>query len=79
VSRSKKKHPAGKVTTAKSEKRDKVKAHRALRVAERRSLSLLGTDLDTDFPVIRNVSDVWAFEGDGKSYWNNAPARHYRK
>jgi len=55
---------------ASSEKQDKRKANRALR---RRVKS---GDYDA---MIKDVSDPWAFNKDGKNYWEDATEKDMRK
>jgi hypothetical protein len=50
------------MTTARSEKRDKVAAHRSLRVAERADYGRV----DPVGPLLREVSDVWVMAKDGR-------------
>lgn len=58
-----------------SEKQDKREANRALRRLIRANL-----DEETeDFPHVREVSDVWAFNKDGKRYNADLDDRHMRK
>lgn len=77
MSRSKKKTPICGIATAASEKFDKRCANRAYR----RAIHTLCDDIsrvedhdaDTEFPTVREMSDVWGFAKDGKVY--NPPHR----
>jgi hypothetical protein len=64
MSRSRRKSPIRGVVGARSEKRDKRNAHKALRQAERRAIT---QDLPSPRPV--DVSDDWDFAKDGKVSW----------
>jgi len=59
MSRSRKKTPAGGMTNARSEKDDKRRANRKLRRKTR-------AGDPANAPAIREVSDVWVFQKDGK-------------
>jgi hypothetical protein len=62
MSRSRRKTPARGITTADSEKSDKVKAHRKLRRAVR-----IAIDQNTDaLPQEKEVSNKWTMAKDGK-------------
>jgi len=67
MSRSRKYTPIGAITTATSEKRDKQLANRRLRAALRSAVAL-GADV---LPEMRDVSDPWTFDKDGKT-WRGA-------
>ncbi|RSK45769.1 hypothetical protein EI293_00940 [Hymenobacter perfusus] len=58
------------VTTAASEKQDKRQANRLLRRKVRQGKVCL---------TLREVSNVWAFSKDGKTYQLSATARNIRK
>lgn len=60
MSRSYQHSPFCGITTCRSEKEYKVRAHRRLRVAERTMLE------DDPEPRLEDVSDVWSFGKDGK-------------
>lgn len=64
MSRSRRKTPIFGMTTARSEERDKVQAHRDERRAVRAAIA---EDADL-MPHTREVSDVWGFAKDGKRY-----------
>jgi hypothetical protein len=73
MSRSTRKRPWTGVTTAKSEKRDKILAHRRLRAATRlleRLPEIREAAPGLSFPIMREVSDVWSFAKDGKTRIN---------
>jgi hypothetical protein len=66
MARSRKKTPMSGITSAKSEKADKLSAHRKER---RKVRSRLSTDVEPDIlPHRREVGDVWSFAKDGKKY-----------
>jgi hypothetical protein len=58
------------ITTARSEKQDKRFANRRFRHAWKQGREV--TDL-------REVSDEWVFDKDGKRYWHDAPRRAMTK
>jgi hypothetical protein len=62
MSRSRKKTPIHGITTARSEKQDKRHANRALRARARSSMA----HGDEVAPALREVSDVWCMDKDGK-------------
>ena len=72
-----------------SERRDKRRAHKKLRVRLHNTLKAVvnqaGTDAnskDTEIDVyltLRHVSDIRTFSKEGKFYWVNMPARFLRK
>jgi len=66
MSRSRRKNPAGGATYAHTEKYSKRHANRALRVAAR--LAILA---DREPPLMREISDVWAWPKDGKVWWGS--------
>lgn len=66
MSRSYRKHPFGGITTATSEKWDKRHANRTLRHANKNRLR---KGEEENFAHMREVSNVWGFGKDGKSYW----------
>ena len=77
MSRSKRKTPVLGITTAKSEKQDKRIANRKLRRAVKQRL---GYDPDGVMPELREVSNVWSMDKDGKrryfrSEWEAKPRR----
>ncbi len=63
------------VTTAKSEKKDKQLANRRLRRIAKEKLKLGETEL----PILREVSDVWDFDKDGKIYNSDMTKKDMRK
>ena len=65
MSRSRRKHPAGGITTADSDKYGKTMASRVARRVVREALA---RDLEGLMPLKREVSDVWSFSKDGKKW-----------
>lgn len=65
MSRSKRKTSIHGITTAESEKADKLAAHRKYRRTLKQKLE---AGLDTPLPVERELSNVWSFAKDGKRY-----------
>jgi hypothetical protein len=63
------------ITTSESEKKDKRIANRRLRRAVQRSI-LRGAEV---MPLLREVSDVWGFDKDGKHYYSAASRKDMRK
>jgi hypothetical protein len=72
LSRSRKKTPITGITTARSEKQDKRLANRKLRRKTRQALRC--RDLDV-LPVLREVSNVWCMDKDGKFWFGDYPRR----
>lgn len=73
MARSYKKTSVVSSTYAESEKRDKRFANRKLRRSANLKLAQVETlDIDEDFvfPEMREVSDVWNFDKDGKHYFS---------
>ncbi|MEM8600972.1 MAG: hypothetical protein AAGF99_13725 [Bacteroidota bacterium] len=68
MSRSRKKTPISGTTTATSEKHDKRLANRRLRRRVRQRLAA-GHD-GTALPLLREVSNVWTMDKDGKLYFD---------
>jgi hypothetical protein len=66
MARSRKKVPITGITTATSEKSDKVSAHKRERRAVRTRLH--DQPAAEILPTTREVSDVWTFAKDGKTY-----------
>ncbi|PKD17621.1 hypothetical protein APR41_05265 [Salegentibacter salinarum] len=64
MSRSKRKTPILPNCTATSEKAEKQKANRKLRRIVKEKLAIT----DENFPHIKEISDSWNWEKDGKSY-----------
>jgi len=77
VTRSRKKSPILGITTAQSEKADKVAAHRRERRNVRSRLD--GDPLTEILPAQREVSNVWTFAKDGKAYLPDARPKDLRK
>jgi hypothetical protein len=70
MSRSYRKTPITGITMARSEKTDKRLANRRLR----RKVKTGALELR-----LREVSDIWGFEKDGKIYWRDLPEKEMRK
>jgi 4-aminobutyrate aminotransferase-like enzyme len=75
MSRSRKKTPQTGITTAESEKDNKRKANRIFRRATKAQLK----KGDSQFVSIKEVSNVWLFDKDGKQFLKNATKRDLRK
>jgi hypothetical protein len=75
MSRSKKKTPKTEMTTADSEKEDKRKANRKFR----RKTKVQIQKGDTELAVMKELSNVWSFDKDGKQFLKNPPAKELRK
>jgi len=75
MSRSRKHTPIGAITTATSEKRNKRLANRRLRAAIRSAVAL-GAEV---LPGMRDVSDPWTFDKDGKRWRGSAFPELLRK
>jgi hypothetical protein len=75
MSRSRRHTPIFGITTGDSEKQDKRQANRLLR----RQVRLAMEARKEVLPHLREVSNVWCFAKDGKSWWANPTARHMRK
>jgi hypothetical protein len=67
--------PIGAITIVTSEKRNKQLANRRLRAAMR-SAGAIEAEL---LPGMRDVSDPWTFDKDGKRWWDAAYPRSLRK
>lgn len=67
MARSRKKTPIAGITTAVSEKQDKRLANRRLRIAVRHAISVD----DEVIPLLREVSNLWSFDKDGKRWIGN--------
>ncbi len=63
------------ITTRRSEKQDKRLANRRLRRLVRPALSR-GDEL---LPLLREVSDLWSFDKDGRRYDPHAGVKEMRK
>lgn len=70
MTRSRRKTPVRGVTTAESEKDDKVASHRAYR---RTLKPLIHAALETPLPTERQITNPWSMDKDGKVRFN--PAR----
>ncbi len=75
MSRSRRKTKISGWTTATSEKEDKQLANRRLRRIVKEKLKLGEAIL----PKLREVSDVWCFEKDGKAYHSDMEDKDLRK
>jgi hypothetical protein len=76
MTRSRKKHPAGGVAAAPSEKEDKQRASRAYRRAVRATLD---TDTERELPLRRETSNAATFQKDGKKWFGDAYPQIVRK
>lgn len=79
MSRSRRRTPVCGITTARSEKEDKIAAHRRER---RRVHTVLGVEPARDLlPHRRELSNVWSYAKDGKQYLGPRPEyqRYLRK
>lgn len=74
MSRSRRKTPIRGITTAQSEKQDKRIANRRLR---RRVRSALRVEPEAPLPVLREVSNAWSMDKDGR--WFFDPERYPRE
>ena len=75
MSRSRRKNPIRGNTTAESEKHSKLKANRKLRRLTKETLK----NRKEVLPLLREVSDKWNFEKDGKKYVTNLSEKKLRK
>jgi hypothetical protein len=75
MSRSRRKKPILGITTAASEQQDKRLANRKLR----RRLRQIPPDEDAILPEQREVSNIWAFDKDGKRWLHDPDPRWMRK
>jgi hypothetical protein len=78
MSRSKRSAPIIGITTAESEKDDKRAANRALRRVTRQVIRAEGAEHDVT-PVLREVSDPWRMDKDGKRWWGHGPGAERAK
>lgn len=75
MSRSRRKTRIRGNTTAASEKKSKLKANRKLRRLTRETLKKRKEGL----PLLREISDIWNFDKDGKKYDPEFPEKELRK
>jgi hypothetical protein len=75
MSRSRQKSKFTGYTTAVSEKEDKRLANRAYRKAIKQGLQVG----KTEFPQIRELSNVWCSDKDGKHYYSGMSEKDMRK
>lgn len=75
MSRSRKKNPVKGITSADSEKEDKRNANRKFRRKIKQEVNK-GED---QLPEIRELSNVWEFDKDGKRYDKDLPKKDLRK
>ncbi|MFO0452608.1 MAG: hypothetical protein ACK52I_28805 [Pseudomonadota bacterium] len=66
MTRSRRKHPAGGLTSAPSDKADKVRAHRRERRVVRERIH--AEKEEARMPHRRELSDPWTYAKDGKRY-----------
>ncbi|MEM9339279.1 MAG: hypothetical protein AAGA66_11160 [Bacteroidota bacterium] len=76
MSRSRKKTPVKGITSAKSEKEDKRNANRKFRRKVKQEVNKGGEE---QLPKLRELSNVWAFDKDGKRYDKDLPEKSRRK
>lgn len=71
MSRSRRKTPIFGITTARSEREDKVLWHGRWRVAERTALAAISPDMaDGHMTTLkRSVSNPWSMAKDGRRFW----------
>ncbi|WP_299216517.1 hypothetical protein [uncultured Dokdonia sp.] len=75
MSRSKKKTKIHGITTATSEKENKQDANRKFR----RTIKQKVKSEETELPELREVSNVWSFDKDGKRYNPEMTEKELRK
>lgn len=75
MSRSKKKRKIHGITTATSEKENKQDANRKFR----RVVKQIVKSEKTEFPKLREVSNVWCFDKDGERYDSEMTDKGLRK
>jgi hypothetical protein len=75
MSRSRKKAPIRGITTATTEKNNKREANRKFR----RKIKMQLKRGDTHFPLLREVSNIWSFDKDGKYFLKKATKKDLRK
>ncbi len=75
MSRSRRKNKIRGITTATSEKQSKLKANRKLRRLTKDILKKGKVVL----PILREISDKWNFEKDGKKYDSKLSKKELRK
>lgn len=74
MSRSKKKTKIQGITTAKSEKENKQKANRKFRRKIKQKISP-----EEELPQVREISNIWDFDKDGKKYKPDMTEKELRK
>lgn len=77
MARSRRKNPAGGITTAESDKPGKVLGHRAGRRAVRQALRLSGGE--DVLPHPKRFGDPWCMPKDGKAWYGYGDDRLMRK
>ena len=75
MARSRKKSPITGITNAKTEKSNKRKANRKFRRVAKVQIK----KGDTRLVSIKEVSDVWSFDKDGKQFLQNPTKKDFRK
>ena len=75
MSRSEKKNKIRGITTAKSEKENKQEANRKYR----RIIKQKVKSNESELPEIREISNVWSFDKDGKIYDSEMSEKDLRK
>lgn len=82
MSQSRKKTPVSGNTTARSEKQDKRLANRRLRRNTKQVLVVNGKggpEFDPTLPLLREVSNVWSFDKDGRHWMRDPKPKDMRK
>ena len=75
MSRSRKKTPKTGITSAETEKSNKRNANRKFRRVTKNQLK----NGDSQFVAIKEISNVWSFDKDGKQYLKNPTKKDLRK
>ena len=75
MSRSRKKTKFQAITTAKSEKENKQEANRKLRRIVKQKVK----QEESELPRLREISNIWAFDKDGKTYNAEMTEKELRK
>lgn len=76
MSRSRRKTPISGVTTAASEKRDKIASHKVYRRTLKR---LITPDLETPLPTERQLTNPWDMAKDGKTAFDPNRKPNWRR
>ena len=70
MTRSRKKSPAGGMTLAESEKKDKTIASRQMRRAVKQVVSKASKDVEPEVPLRTGFSNPWSWAKDGRKWWS---------